>query len=424
MRRPWWLMTVLGAALAAVGATGPDGADLDGNRRLLEMWRGDPEHYLRLQRDLAAFHALPPERQERLRRFDRQLHTGDLTTQARLWAVLDRYVSWYEGLPEEKRTQITDAPDEAARLAVIRRLRAEEWLSRLPAKVRDELRQLPPEQQTARVLQWRRDERRQRHEWARINQPREGEVARPTRLADFPVEVQRFVETALLPQLTIEEREKLRKADGRWPELVAVVRELADLHPVLPPLPSGAITRWQELPPGVGPQLRGSGKPPGKPMMKHLGRWPDFALEVTRLVRHEGGKPPPLGASRPAEFPAEVQTFLRERLLPALTPRQRDALHALEGQWPEYPLQILKLAREKRLVVPIMGLPGPLSLWDAARVKLPDVPDRLLYRFARDELTPQDHAEMQLSTDDPMGSREKIKKAWYRKKMDGAKGKQ
>lgn len=417
MRRPWWLILVLGGVLTAFGATGSDSADLEGNRRLLEKWRGDPDHFLRLQRDLAAFQALPPERQERFRRFDRQLHAGDLTTQARLWAVLDRYVSWHDSLPEEQRALIDSAGDFEERLAVIRRLRAAEWLDRLPARVRDEVLKLPVEQQTARVLQWRHEERKQRQEWARLNQPREGEVTRPTRLIDFPIEVQRFVETALVPQLTPEERDKLRKADGRWPDLAAVVRELAELHPVLPPLPSGAVTRWQELPPGVMQQLRPLNKAHGKALTKHLGRWPDFALELTRLARQEGGKPPPLGASRPAEFPPEVQTFLKDRLLPALSAEQRLSLSALEGQWPEYPKQILKLARAKRLVVPIMGLPGPPSLWDAARVRLPDVPDRLLYRFARDELTPQEHAEMQLSPNDPMGSREKIKKAWYRKKL-------
>lgn len=411
------LLLLLAASILTLGAAG-DGDDLDSNRRLLDRWRGDPEHYARLRRDLHAFYALPPERQEQLRRFDRDLHSGDLTGQTRLWAVLDRYAAWLEALPEEKRRQVDEAATADDRLQVLRRLRAEEWLARLPEKLRGEVLHLPAEARAARVLELRRQERRQRQLWYKTNQPREETVLRPTRLSDLPIEVQRFLDTALVSRLTPEERDRLRKAEGRWPELLRVVRDLAEAHPVLPPLPTGPVTRWQDLSVSVASRLRAAEKQHGKTLQKLVGRWPEFALEVTRLLRDEGAAPPPLGASRPAELPAEVQTFVQERLLPALAPRQREGLQALEGKWPDYPLHLLRLAGEKGLVVPILGLPGPPAMWEAGRAALPEVPDRLLYRFARDELTPQDRAAMALSPDDPMGSREKVKKAWYRKKMD------
>src|SRR5262245_33956492 len=99
MRRPRWLILVPACLLCVAFAT-PESEDLERNRRLLEKWKAEPEHYRRLKRDLAAFYALPPERQEEIRDVDRQLHDADSATQARLWAVLERYYTWLERLPE------------------------------------------------------------------------------------------------------------------------------------------------------------------------------------------------------------------------------------------------------------------------------------------------------------------------------------
>ncbi len=80
---------LLGATLpvSAVPEAAPD--DLSHNRRLLDQYRADPEHYARLVRDLRAFQALPPDHQEKMRQFDRALHEEDSETQKRLWEVLE-----------------------------------------------------------------------------------------------------------------------------------------------------------------------------------------------------------------------------------------------------------------------------------------------------------------------------------------------
>ena len=80
MRRfgPLLLATVLlGTAIPVLAVSGPSGDELEHNRRLLARYRAEPDHYARLLRDLRAFQALPPERQERERRFDHDLHQED-----------------------------------------------------------------------------------------------------------------------------------------------------------------------------------------------------------------------------------------------------------------------------------------------------------------------------------------------------------
>jgi hypothetical protein len=66
---------------------------------------------------------------------------------------------------------------------------------------------------------------------------------------------------------------------------------------------------------------------------------------------------PPLGASRPGEFPREVGVFLRTKLEPKLTADEKQHLHAAEGKWPEYPKRLLQLAEKYKLGVPGMSLP-------------------------------------------------------------------
>src|SRR4051794_21448127 len=117
MRRCWLFLGLAGLLIGALAAAPPDTAgDLQRNRRLLDRWRHDPEHYARLEEDLRAFWALPPWRRERLRRLDRDLHEADPHTRRRLWGVLERYHTWLERLPEGQQGLIREAPDAPARL--------------------------------------------------------------------------------------------------------------------------------------------------------------------------------------------------------------------------------------------------------------------------------------------------------------------
>jgi hypothetical protein len=329
MPRSWFSLVLLGCLLAAVPggpAAPPDSQpapappagdpqrDLAGNRRLLEKWRADPEHALRLQRDLEAFGALPPAQQQRLRSLDHDLHALPPATRERLWKVLERYRTWLERLPEAQR-QAIEAADGPERLRLIREIRARQYLDRLPLPVRQELLRLSPDQRAERIKKLRQTDRERRARWQRPPRYRPDAAARPARLADFPPEVQDFVKDVLQPRLSAAEKGRLRAAEGRWPQLARAILELAERHAVLPP------PRWVSLPPN--------------------------------------------------EFPAPVQAFLKDKLLPALTPAERQRLRKAEGRWPQYPRLVLELARQHHLAVPGVRLPGPRELWEQARAAGP-----------------------------------------------------
>jgi hypothetical protein len=148
-------LAVLGGLLAAADQ---HSADWDQNARLLEKWKADPEHYARLQTDLRAFWALPPERQGQLRRLDRELHPNN--SPSRLWGVLRRYVLWLDRLPEEQRNRILSASGRAERLELIRNAQKEQQnqlFNRLPPKDQEEIKKLPPNQYDHKINeQWRR----------------------------------------------------------------------------------------------------------------------------------------------------------------------------------------------------------------------------------------------------------------------------
>jgi hypothetical protein len=410
--RRCWFPVLLGALIGVLPghAVQEDvGADLDRNRRLLERWKADPEHYDRLMHDLRAFAELPPDRQESMRKLDRALHHEDLTTQTRLWTVLSRYRAWMDTLTPADREDILSAPTARERLARIRTLKERQWVDRLPAKVRAQLNRLPADKRTARITELRAEERALRLTW--LTRPGQKPAPpRPPSTQQLPPEVQRFVQHHLLPRLGAKEKEQLRQAEGKWPELPRTILALSERYPVLPPLPGKPITHFRDLPPWVKNQVS------ERRVKKQEGKWPEFALAVVRSVRKSHPRAPlALGACRPADFPRQTRAFLEERLPGLLDGAVRQGLEKLEGRWPDYPHKLHQLARQKRFVIPGMSLPGPRELWESARAHLPDIPDRTLYQFVVTELTAKERAALGISIDDPAGSREKVKKAYYRK---------
>lgn len=420
-RRVWCLLALLSAAAVAAAPAEPD--ELEGNRRLLERWRADPDHAARLARDLRAFYALPAEKQRRLRELDRHLHEGDEAARAKRWAVVGRYLAWLEALPQGQRRQVDQAPDAKARLAAVRAIREQQWVASLPKRLRDELAGLAPAERARRVAELREQERGQRREWQGLGP--EGAVLRPAYLNHFPDSVQKFVERELGPRLNEVERREMALAEGKWPELPNLIHRLSEKYPVLPPLPSGPITQMKQLPTEPPPPMRKviSGgwklKDKGKmPKELRAGRWPDFALAASEAYRKltKGKAPPPLGASRPGELPAATQEYVQLELMPRADERQREELRRLEGRWPEYPLKLHAVARSRGLVIPGMSLPGPRQLWARAQsAALPEVPGHVLWRFAQEELTPRDRAELGVRPDDPLGNRDRFRKEFLRR---------
>jgi hypothetical protein len=231
--------------------------------------------------------------------------------------------------------------------------------------------------------------------------------------------VQQFVHEQLQPMLRPDERDSLAAAEGSWPGLALLLLDLSQRHPVLPPANSQpGVTRYQDLPANVRAllprkQLTMSRQWPA--LQRKEGRWPDFALAVTDLLRREGkAAPTPFGASRPPEFAPPIQKALAEQLLPKLKEDEAARLKEAVGQWPDYPLLLHDLARAYRVHLPGLTLPGPVELWDAAREALPNVPDRVLREFAITELTPEERTRLRISATDP-NSRDRLRAEFFRK---------
>jgi hypothetical protein len=366
MRRPWRFLVLaatLAVAVPVLAVGDPEPTELARNQALVEKWRRtEPEHYQRLRDDLRDFYRLPAGRREQMRQLDRDLNWADRDTRKRLWGVLDRYATWLKRLPEGDRARVLSARSTDERLAVVRALRERQWVEGLPAGVRAELDKLDPGAKRERLEQLRKEARNQRLQW---------QLLRPTKLNEFPAEVQKFVRATLEPMLGDGEKKEFAAAEQKpWPALALLILRLADAHPVLPPR-NKEFRTFNELPPRVKWLVKA--EPDQKKRQQLLrpasGKWPDFALKVAELLGEKKNAPgvPPLGASRPREFPAATREFIVRRLLPRLNKSEAEELESLLGRWPEYPRQVLKLAGQKHLVVPGMSLPGPRGLWQRAR---------------------------------------------------------
>ena len=415
--------TAVLAALVVLAAAGADEAELETNRRLLERRKADPEHYARLRRDLADFYAMPEARREKIRAFDHELHEHDVNAQMRLWKVLERYARWVEALPAEQRRRVEEAPTVADRLAVVRDLRSREWVERLPASQREAVRKLPADKQAAEIARLRDEERRQRDVWMKRARS-EADPARPRRLTDFPPEVQDFYDAHLKDRLTANEKARLTAAEDKWPEYARTLKQVAESpsHLVLPPLPSGKIVTQTQLPPGMIKHLRrDKGLAPSVKNAREV--WPDFALEVVKILEAEKVPYPALGASKPSEFPPETRAWLEKTLPKLVSADAMEKLKADEGKWPAYPRHLHNLHKQakNRFAIPGMTLPAPTLFAEAMLAKADAqepsvVAEGLLWRFKAFDLSKEDREALQLSPDDPMGNRRKLEKAFISSK--------
>jgi hypothetical protein len=377
------LFVPLAAAIPALAVPEPTADELERNRRLLESWRTDPDHYARLRRDLKAFWDLPAAERDRLRRIDRDLHEADARTQKHLLAVMERYAAWLERVSEGDRQQITSA-DRSERLKIIRAVRDRQYFDSLPSKARAELAQLPSAERRAQLDRLRKEDRQLRLacsqlSLARLDIPpaKPSTVApapatfRPTRLEEFPSDVRYYVDNVLWRQIKAEEAEQLKKAEGApWPLLARTIIELSNKHPVKLPGPVNGPRRYVDLPSEVLKAM--PVKDLAQAQKKHLtdvvGRWPEFATEFTLTARKNGiTLPRQLGPCHSRQFEAPVSQFIDRTLLPKLTDKEREELKAAEGKWPDYPRTLLDLSKKHGLEVPLMRLPGPRELWDQAK---------------------------------------------------------
>jgi hypothetical protein len=167
-----------------------------------------------------------------------------------------------------------------------------------------------------------------------------------------------------------------------------VVR-LADRHPILP----GSVgpKDFDSLPEPIksyliekAPQhFRPKGLVPGAAELRDLrkaqGRWPEFAVELTKYCQKNNNLtlPVQLGDCQKEKMPVEVRQFLADKLEPQLRrsgesgKTRLEALNKAEGNWPAYPRMIIELAREYKMAIPGWTLPGPAQAWERFRAGKP-----------------------------------------------------
>ncbi len=383
MRTSWrrllaLLLVVAAGLLASVPgparAVGEGGEESESARRLPSRWRDDAEQYRRLKDEWKAFHKLPAEKQERLRLLDEQLNDEPPAMRARLWAVLDRYTAWVERLDEKDRQQIESAPDTAKKVEIIRALRERDWLSHLAKAERERIDQAPADERAQEIDKVRQRERKRRDDWQTALRL-QGEATPSPVQPDLWRRVQLYEKKSLVPTLTHTERDELAKAARTsWPEHAQKLSELAQKHPILlPPSEHVGAVSFADLPKGYAQQLVGKPAKPRDGELRRLrdlqGRWPNFALELDRVARNRKAAlpdKPGLGPCEAGAFVKDVREFIDELRKDAAAAKKLDEA---QGKWPDYPLALMQLAKEKKKRVPGTFLPGSKDFWEKAKAE-------------------------------------------------------
>jgi hypothetical protein len=333
-----------------------------------------------------AFKALPPARQQAIRELDRQLHAQDAATRDRLVRVLEVYAIWLGRLPDPERAGVLAAPTPARRLDEIRSIRERQWLDALPAAQKAKLGGLGAADKAALIGEWKKAEAERREEWALVRKHADAIVAN---LAPWPFDTEamrKSVPEYMRVTFKTDDPKKCRlsaneldrynlalaaaEKGGGW-AWWAYGREAYNLarkyeHSLLPEpaKPEMMYLDFGDLPRIFEKLVERPGLK--KKLAPHVGRWPDFPLELhdeLRMGKFGVGPLPPLGPARPSDFKEPVKTFWEKELSPKLTQQERGLLRMFENRWPEYPREFLRLARQHDLSVPGVTLPGSPRRW-------------------------------------------------------------
>ncbi|HEY3788957.1 MAG TPA: hypothetical protein VGL71_08885, partial [Urbifossiella sp.] len=334
-----------------------------------------------------AFAELPAERREKIRAFDHQIHALEPVRRAQTQRFLETYAAWLQRLSEPDRAAILTAPTAARRLDAIRDILNKRWIASLPAAYHQKLKNLTAEEKSELKVKWRADEEKHRADWhlARVQweAARTGKQPWPFDNERMRKDVLAFAHAAYHP----DEPKKCRLSSsgpeggdlarwreakdhaekGEWFLLGKVVYDFSNSkkHEMLPEPGKGyPVVDFTELSPALTKILERKGK---TRLDQHLGKWPDFALavqyEMNTVKALMNMSSHHLGPCKPEEFRDDVKHFF-PMLRSKATESELSGLKALEGHWPAYPRELIRLAKLHDLSVPGAMLPGPPSQWD------------------------------------------------------------
>ena len=295
---------------------------------------------------IALFQSLPRPRREQLRKLDMEFSELPVRDRETVSRSLDAYAGWLDALPPAERQRVFMA-ERSDRLDMIRNLRGSQAVSIPWPAARFKALAAP-----GRV--WPFDDpvlTRQTDEFLRdvlkvdlAAKPEPGAFGRLSR--------DEFVD--------LRARRDSAVRDGTWGLYGLQIARLAALHPTLPePIDGPLIIDRAQLPPEF---LRAARK--HQLLLKidragTRGRWPEYALELAEEARKVNvAVPEVFGPCRPTQLTPAIR-----KVIAAFTEAERAELATREGRWPEYPRELLRLARGHDLPVPGVTLPGAPSQW-------------------------------------------------------------
>jgi len=337
---------------------------------------------------VSAFKALSPVRQQAIRDLDKQLQALDAPTREQRFRVLEVYAVWLDKLPEPDRKQVLTPESSRRRLDEIRNIRNQQWLDGLPPAQRTKLKALPASQQADLIRQWKDDEIARRDDWAFQRTHAEDIVANkipwPFETPARQKEIIEFMRVTFRPdddkRCRFEESERQRynmaltlaTEQGGWMAWYSFGRTVYGMMRkyekyVLPePATGEPVTTYGQLGPKAEKWFdKGRGRTSTLPL---VGKWPDFALAVHAYTTTEKGEKimlAPLGPARPSEFKEPLRNFVTHQLTPSLSVLDRKTLEGYEAKWPDYPREVVRLAKQQDLVAPGVMLPGSPKRWES-----------------------------------------------------------
>ena len=346
---------------------------------ILKKLKASPEHYNQLVKNYESFQALPQEKQKTLKDLDDAIYQlmksydsyqtlgkekqialkktagkSDSQEAGRLLEVFQKFGEWYEALDLTEKDNLAKASHPDGRIAEIKKILTNQWISRLPKSDSDALLKLEEPMRAIQIVKMKKEEQ------IRVAQSFDKKKKGGLYLED----TQKFI-TQIKQQLSSEQLEKVAKLEGKKGPFVKMILDFAEDNPPLPLNKMGVkYLSPKDLPLEVSAQLKS---------LKQLGvykqveitkiekRWPPFARGVTEIIR----KSDPsfnyeFGACKFNDLPEDIRTVVENELFQLLQDDEKAKLQLVEGKWPDYPLMLRDLARVHLVTIPGISIPPEL----------------------------------------------------------------
>ena len=345
---------------------------------ILKKLKASPEHYNQLLENYKSFQALPKEKQKTLKDLDDAIYQlmksydsyqtlgkekqialkktagkSDSQEAGRLLEVFQKFGEWYDALDLTEKDSLAKASHPDGRIAEIKKILTNQWISRLPKSDSDALLKLEEPMRAIQILKMKKEEQ------IRVAQSFDKKKKGGLYLED----TQKFI-TQIKQQLSSEQLEKVAKLEGKKGPFVKMILDFAEDNPPLPLNKMGVkYLSPKDLPPEVSAQLK-SLKPgvyKSLELTKIEKKWPAFARGVTEIIRRSDPSfNYEFGACKFEDLPEDIRTVVENELIQMLQDDEKAKLQLVEGKWPDYPLMLRDLARVHLVTIPGISIPPEL----------------------------------------------------------------